>query len=159
MILWRPIRFSKIDTKKRCPFHHRGLEYKSRKSRNTWSYRQVWPWSTKWSSAKANKFCQENVHHRKHSLSTTQEMILHVDIAGWSTQKSDQLYSWQSKMEKLYTVSKNKTGSWLWLRSWTPYCRIQIWPQLPWISHLTTAWTPRASKLCRLTPAMSQDRK
>ena len=28
-------------------------------------------------------------------------------------------------MENLYTVSKNKTGSWLWLRSWTPYCQIQ----------------------------------
>ena len=28
-------------------------------------------------------------------------------------------------MEKLYTVNKNKTGSWLWLRSWTPYCQIQ----------------------------------
>ena len=32
---------------KRCPFHHRGLECKSRKSRDTWSNRQVWPWSTK----------------------------------------------------------------------------------------------------------------
>ncbi|XP_059742994.1 electron transfer flavoprotein beta subunit lysine methyltransferase isoform X2 [Bos taurus] len=30
----------------RCPFHHRGLECKSRKSRNTWSNRQIWPWST-----------------------------------------------------------------------------------------------------------------
>ena len=29
-------------------------------------------------------------------------------------------------MEKLYTVSKNKTGSWLWLRSWTPYCQIHL---------------------------------
>ena len=28
-------------------FHYRGLECKSRKSRNTWSNRQVWPWSTK----------------------------------------------------------------------------------------------------------------
>ena len=28
-------------------------------------------------------------------------------------------------MEKLYTVSKNKTGSWLWLKSWTPYRKIQ----------------------------------
>ena len=28
-------------------------------------------------------------------------------------------------MEKLHTVSKNKTGSWLWLRSWAPYCQIQ----------------------------------
>ena len=31
---------------KRCPFHYRGLECKSRKSRNTWSNRQIWPWST-----------------------------------------------------------------------------------------------------------------
>ena len=28
-------------------------------------------------------------------------------------------------MEKLYTVSKNKTGSWLCLRSWTSYLQIQ----------------------------------
>ena len=34
-------------TQKRCPFHHRRLECKSRKSRDTWSNRQVWPWSTK----------------------------------------------------------------------------------------------------------------
>ena len=33
--------------KKRNPFHHRGLEFKCRKSRDTWSNRQVWPWSTK----------------------------------------------------------------------------------------------------------------
>ena len=30
------------------------------------------------------------------------------------------------KMEKFYTVSKNKIRSWLWLRPWTPYCQIQI---------------------------------
>ena len=29
-----------------CPFHYRGLECKSRKSRNTWSNRQIWPWNT-----------------------------------------------------------------------------------------------------------------
>ena len=34
-------------SKKRCPFHHRGLECKSRKSRDTWINRQVWPQSTK----------------------------------------------------------------------------------------------------------------
>ena len=31
---------------KRCPFHYRGLEFKSRKSGNTWSNKQIWPWST-----------------------------------------------------------------------------------------------------------------
>ena len=34
-----------------------------------------------------------------------------MDITRWSTLKSDWLYSLQPKMEKLYTVSKNKTGS------------------------------------------------
>ena len=33
-------------TPKKDPFHSRGLECKSRKSRNTWSNRQMWPWST-----------------------------------------------------------------------------------------------------------------
>ena len=38
---------------------------------------------------------------------------LHMDITRWSTLKSDWLCSMGQKMEKLYTVSKNKTGSWL----------------------------------------------
>ena len=33
------------NTQKRCPFHYRGLECKSRKSGNTWSNRQMWPWN------------------------------------------------------------------------------------------------------------------
>ena len=36
-----------------------------------------------------------------------------MDITRWPILKSDWLYSLQPKMEKLYTVSKNKTGSWL----------------------------------------------
>ena len=35
-----------LTPKKRCPFHYRGLECKSRKSRNTLSKRQIWPRST-----------------------------------------------------------------------------------------------------------------
>ena len=35
-----------LTPKKRCPFHYRGLGCKSRKSRNTWSNRQIWPWNT-----------------------------------------------------------------------------------------------------------------
>ena len=35
-----------LTAKKRCPFHYRGLECKSRKSRNTWGNRQIWPWNT-----------------------------------------------------------------------------------------------------------------
>ena len=47
----------------------------------------------------------------KHLLPTTQEKTLHMDITRWSTPVSDLLYSLQPKMEKLYIVSKNKTGS------------------------------------------------
>ena len=31
-----------VTAPKRCPFHYRGLECKSRKSGNTWSNRQIW---------------------------------------------------------------------------------------------------------------------
>ena len=34
-----------LTPQKRSPFHYRGLECKSRKSRNTWSNRQIWPWN------------------------------------------------------------------------------------------------------------------
>ena len=34
-----------LTRKKRCPFHYRGLECKNRKSRNTWSNTQIWPWN------------------------------------------------------------------------------------------------------------------
>ena len=36
-----------LTPKTRCPFHHRGLECKSRKSRDSQSNSQVWPWSIK----------------------------------------------------------------------------------------------------------------
>ena len=127
--LWRPTRPSRTNTQKGCPFHYRVLECKSRKSRDTCSNRQIWPWSTKWSRAKANRVLpREHITHSK-SLPTTEEKTLHMDITRWSILKSEWLYSFQLKTEKLYIVSKNKTGNWLWLRSWTPYCKIQTWAE------------------------------
>ena len=116
-----------LTPKKRCPFHHRWLGCKCRNLRVTWSNRQVWCWSTKWSTTKANRVFQEKALVIANTLfqQTTQKMSLHVDITKWSILKSYWLYSLQLKMEKLYTVSKNKTWGWLWLRSWTSYCKIQ----------------------------------
>ena len=62
---------------------------------------------------------------REHPLPTTQEKTLHMDITRWPILQSNWLYSLQPKVEKLYTVSKNTTRSWLWLRSWSPYCQNQ----------------------------------
>ena len=114
--------------KKRYPFHHRGLECKSRRFRDTWSNRQIWLWSIKWSRAKANRVLpREHTGHSKCPLPTTQEKTLHMDITRWSTPKSDWLYSLHPTMERRYRDRINKTRSWLWLRSWTPYCQIQTW--------------------------------
>ena len=77
-VLWRPTRPSRTNTPKWCPFHYRGLEYKSRKSRSTWSNRQIWPWSMEWSRSKDNRVIpRESTGHSKHPLPTTQEKTLH----------------------------------------------------------------------------------
>ena len=78
-----------LTPKKRCPFHDRGLECKSRKARNTRSNRQIWPWSTERSRAKANRVLpRERTGRSKHPLPTTQEKTLHKDITRWLTLKS-----------------------------------------------------------------------
>ena len=71
------------------------------------------------------EFFQENALVIANTLFQQQKRRLHTDITRWLILKSDWLYSVQPKMEKLDTVSKNKTGNWLWLRSWTLYCQIQ----------------------------------
>ena len=58
-VLWRPTRHSRTNTPN-SPIHWRGLECKSRKSRNTWNNRQVWSWRTEWSREGLIEFCQEN---------------------------------------------------------------------------------------------------
>ena len=92
MVLWRPTdlleltptkkkkkrKKQKRKKEKRSPFHYRGLECKSRKSRNTWSNRQIWPRIMEWSRAKANRFLpREPTGHSKHPLPTTQEKTPH----------------------------------------------------------------------------------
>ena len=69
---------------------------------------------------------RERPGHSKHPFPTTKDKTLHMDSTRWSTPKSDWLYSLQPKMEKLYIVSKNKTGNCLWLRSWTPYAKFRL---------------------------------
>ena len=60
MVPWRPARPSRTNTRKRCPFHYRGMECKSRKSRYTWSNREIWPWSTNEAGQRLTEFFQEN---------------------------------------------------------------------------------------------------
>ena len=112
MILWRPTRPSRTNTQKRCPFCYRGLECKSRKSRNTWSNRQIWPWSTEWSRAKINRVLpRERTGHSKHPLPTTQEKTLHMDITRWSTPKSDWLFLCSQRWRSSIQSAKTRLGA------------------------------------------------
>ena len=87
--------------------HHRGLECRSRKSRNTWSNRQVWSWSTEWSRAKASWVLpREHTGHSKHPLPTTQEMTLHMDITRWSTKIRRIIFFAAKGGEALYSQQK-----------------------------------------------------
>ena len=52
--------------KKRYPFHHRGLDWKSRKSRDTGSNSQILPWSAEWSREKTKRvFPREHMPKNK----------------------------------------------------------------------------------------------
>ena len=128
-VLWRPVRPSRTThTHTQMSFLSLGMECQSRKSRDTWRNRQVWPWSTKWSRTKANRILSRGyTGHNKYPLPTkwNDKMTLHIDITKWSMPQSYWLYTLQPKIEKLCIVSKNKTWSWLWLRSSAPYYKIQ----------------------------------
>ena len=56
--------------------------------------------------AKRTHWSQQTLYfNRKHSISTTPETTLDMDITRWSILKSDWLYYLQPKIEKLYTVT------------------------------------------------------
>ena len=106
----------RTNTQKRCAFHYRGLECKSRKSRNTWSNRQVWPWNMEWSRAKANRILLNKcIGHSKHPLPTTQEKTLHMDITRWSTPNQiDYIFCsqrWRSSIQSTKTRPGADCGS------------------------------------------------
>ena len=112
MVLWRPTRPFRTNTLKRCPFHYRGLEWKSRKSRNTWSNRQIWPWSTEWSRAKANGVLpREWTGHSKYPLPTTQEKTLHMDITRWPTPKSIDYILCSQRWRNFIQSAKTRLGA------------------------------------------------
>ena len=115
-VLWRPTRPFRTNIQKRCPFHYRGLECKSRKSRNTWGNRQIWPWYTEWSRAKANRVLPRKcTHHNKHPLPTTQEKTTHGHhqmvntkirlIIFFAAKDGETLYS-QQKQDQELTVAQ-----------------------------------------------------
>ena len=60
MILWRWTRPSRTNTQKRCPFHHRGLKSKSKKSRDTGITGKFGLGVQNEPGQRLTEFCQEN---------------------------------------------------------------------------------------------------
>ena len=112
-VLWRPTRPFRSNTQKRCPFHYRGLECKSRKSRNTWSNRQIWPWNVEWSRAKTNRVfprkctghtynnTREDSTHGHHQMVNTKIRL----IIFFAAKDGEALYS-QQKQDQEQTVAQ-----------------------------------------------------
>ena len=116
MVLWRPTRPSRTNAPKRCPFHYKGLECKSRKSRDTWSNRHIWPWSTKWSGSNTNRVLPRVLTgHSKHPLPTAQGKTTHGHhqmvntklrlIIFFAAKDGEALYS-QQKQDQDLTVAQ-----------------------------------------------------
>ena len=114
-----------LELKKRCPFHHGGLECKSSKSRDTWNNSQVWPCSPKWSRAKDNRVLpREHTGHSKNPFPTTRDNSTqgHQQMANtkiiliifFAAEDGEALYS-QQKQDWELTVAQIIT----------PYCQIQ----------------------------------
>ena len=100
----------------RCPFHYRGLECKNRKWRNTWSNKQIWPWSTEWNRAKANRVLpRERTGHSKHPLPATQGKTLNMGITeGQHWNQIDYILCrqrWKSSIQSAKTRPRADYGS------------------------------------------------
>ena len=103
--LYEPTRPSRTNTQKRCPFHHRGLEYKSRKSRNTWSNRQIGLGVQNEAGQRLLiEFCQENTlvtanttredcTHGHHQMVNTKILL----ITFFAAEDREALYSHRNK--------------------------------------------------------------
>ena len=67
-----------LTPQRRYPFHYRGLECKSRKSRNTWSDWQIGVWNE--AGQRLIEFCQENTLVIVNTLFQQYKRRLHMDI-------------------------------------------------------------------------------
>ena len=121
MALWRPARPSRTHTQKRWPFHYRGLNAKVGSQEIPGVTGKFGHGVQNEAGQRLTEICQENALIITNTSSNNTRKDSTYGHCQRVNMKSDWLYSLQPKMEKLHTVSKNKTGSWLWLRSWNKF--------------------------------------
>ena len=105
--------------------------------------RQIWPWSTEWSRAKAKRVLpREHTGHSKQPVPTIQEKTLHMDITKVNTKirliilfaakDGEALYN-QQKQDWELTVAQIMNSllpnsDWNW-RKWANHWAIQVRPK------------------------------
>ena len=97
---------SRTNNHKRCPFHYRGLECKSRKSRDTWSNRKFGLGVQNEAGQKLVEFCQENTL----VIANTAPVIANTVFQ----QHKRRLYTWTSPdgqhQNQIYYILCTKDG-------------------------------------------------
>ena len=134
-VLWRPIRPSRTNNKKRYPFHLRGLECQSGKSRDTWSNKQVWLWVQNEAGQRLTEFCQEKTlviantlfHQHKRWFYTWSSSYGNTEtrlIIFFADKDGEALYSqkkWDLELTIAHTISSLLPNSGLnWRKQWRP---------------------------------------
>ena len=119
-----------LTPKKRCPFHCRRLECKSRKSRNTWRDRQIWLWNMNEAGQRLTEFCQENTlviantlfqQHKRRLYTWTSPDGQHrnqIDyiLCSWRWKYSQQKQDWELTVAQIMN-SLLPNSDWNW-RKW-----------------------------------------
>ena len=109
--------FLELIPKKKVPFHHRGLECKSRSQEIPKITGEFGLGVQNETGESLAEFFQETTLVTVKILSQQFKRMLHRDITQQSILKSSRLCFFQPKMEKLYAVSKKKTETELPLRA------------------------------------------
>ena len=113
-VLWRPIR-PRTNAQKRCPLHCRGLEWKSRKSRATWSNKFCLGVQNE-AGQRLTEFCQENAlviantlfqqHKRRHYTWTSPDGQYWNQIDYTFVAKDGEALYSQQKQDRELTVAQ-----------------------------------------------------
>ena len=98
------------------------------------------------------EFCQENALVIANTLFQQHKRRLYIWTSPDGQHQNQIDYILCSQRWRCYTVNKNKTRSWLWLRSWTPYYQIQTQIEESREKHWEKAMAPHSNTLAWKIP-------
>ena len=114
-----------LTPKKDVLFHYRGLECKVESQEIPGVTGKFGFEVLNEGGQRLTQFCQENILVIPNTLFQQRKEQLYIWTSPVGQYQNQIDYILLPKMEKLCTVHKNNTRSWLWIRLWIPYCQIK----------------------------------